>query len=189
MAQKALVSNQMKLMTKFAVLLALVLGPAGYSCCYGDLFGLQYTFDSNSFGSGTVVQGVFDGTAQGDLITDISNAAFFYNGAYFGPIFYQQNTAGTGPAVVSFDGTENDFIFAGTLGDAFISDTGPQTINAVIAFDIGANSLAIGPIDPRFWYVVDYSTVPDSAPTVLMLGLGIVGLVALHRWRSRFRSA
>lgn len=179
----------MKIIAKFALLgLALALGLGG-SSCYGDLFGLQYTFDSNSLGSGTVVQGIFTGVANGDLITDISNANFFYDGTSFGPVFYQENTEGTGPAVISFDGTENDFVFAGAAGDALISDTGPQTSNAVIAFDIGANSLALGIIDPRYWEVVDLSTVPDSSPTIAMLGLGIVGLIALHRRRSRFRLA
>jgi hypothetical protein len=171
-------------MTKFAAVLTIALGLSAASC-YGDLFDFSYTFDSSSFGSGTVIAGTFDGTANGNLISNIYNASLTFDGSSFGTIFYVANVEADAPAVISFNGAQNDFVFGGSAGDLFLSDTGPQTSNAVIAVDLGSSSLAFGAIDSRYWSIVDTSTksVPDSGTTVILLGLGLVGLACVRRWK------
>jgi hypothetical protein len=174
----------MKAIIRYSVLLAVALGLSA-AACYGDLFDLSYTFDSSSIGSGTVVTGQFNGAATGNLINSISNLSLFFDGSSFGTIFYSENVEGTGPAVLSFNGTQNDFVFAGTAGDAFVSDTGPHTANGIVALDLATSSLALGAIDPRYWTVVDVTThsVPDSGATLIMLGLGLVSLACVSRWK------
>ncbi len=78
----------------------------------------QYSFD---FGNGDVVSGMFDGTANGNLVTGLSNISASYNGVAFngsGSLFvysygtysdYYRLSPGTGYA--SFDGTNNNFLF------------------------------------------------------------------------------
>jgi len=159
--------------------------------CYGDLFKLSYVFDSSSYGSGTVVTGAFTGTANGDLITNISNTALFFDGGYLGPIFYSENYEDTGPAVVSFDGLQNDFVFAGTSGYMFLSVTNVPNVDAVLALNfVDSGVVALGELNPNNWKVVDVSTssVPDGdANTLILLGLGITSLACVRRWKSGTR--
>jgi len=184
--QNMLTQWHMKAITRYSALLALAMGLSA-AACYGDLFDLSYTFDSSSIGSGTVVTGQFNGTATGNLINGISNLSLFFDGSSFGTIFYSENVEGTGPAVVSLNGAQNDFVFAGTAGDAFVSDTGPNTVNGIVALDLGSGSLALGAIDPRYWTVVDVTSrsVPESDSTLIMLGLGLVSLACVSRWKSQ----
>jgi hypothetical protein len=72
---------------------------------------------SDTFGSGDVVTGSFDGTVNGNLITGLSNisvslngVAFSSNGALFGSSYIDHQWQ-SGGAVASFDGTANNFMF------------------------------------------------------------------------------
>jgi hypothetical protein len=182
-----LLLHLMNAIQRFAALSTIALSCAAASC-YGDLFDFSYVFGPGSLGSGTVATGVFDGTANGDLINNISNVALFIDGSSLGPIFHSENFEGTGPAVVSFDGAQNDFVFAGLTGGLVLSVTGPSTNNAIVALNfVTDNIIAAGTIDPGNWSVVDLSTssVPDRGATITMLGLGIASLACVTRWRSR----
>jgi hypothetical protein len=177
----------MKLIHRFLALLAVALSLTA-ATAYGDLFNFSYTFDSNSIGGiGAVATGTFDGDLSGNLINNISNASLFLDGSSFGTVFYSENVEGTGPAVVSLDGTQNDFFFLSSSGDGLASVSGPSTANAVIAFNLPTNSFALDGINLSNWSVIDASTssVPDGGATIVMLGLGVAGLACVSRWRSR----
>ncbi len=76
---------------------------------------------SYTFGSGAVVAGSFTGTANGNLITDLSDISASLNGIGFAPTLYGIGYSNYAPnayrwvptgAVASFDGTQNQFMFA-----------------------------------------------------------------------------
>jgi hypothetical protein len=75
----------------------------------------QYSYD---FDNGDVVSGMFDGTANGNLVTELSNISASYNGVAFngsGSLFaasydYDLQWWTVGNAYASFDGTNNNFM-------------------------------------------------------------------------------
>lgn len=77
-------------------------------------FNFSYTF-----GNGAVVTGSFDGTANGNLVTGLSNIsvaingnAFSGNGSLSASAFDRDNYSWYNSAVVSFNGLESNFGFA-----------------------------------------------------------------------------
>ncbi|HVU16558.1 MAG TPA: MBG domain-containing protein [Candidatus Didemnitutus sp.] len=81
-----------------------------------DTYYFSYHFDA---GGGIDVSGTFVGSRSGNLITNISGVTASFNGSpVTGPLFAVAHDSGgprgwstSAPAVVSFDGTANDFVF------------------------------------------------------------------------------
>jgi len=154
---------------------------------YGDEFDFSYTFlgTSPGFGGPGVVTGSFDGTQSGNLITDISDITILFDGNPFGSNFQQYGYNGSyveGAAVVSIDGTQNDFYFFS--GDNF----GNPSLQSLTLYGynfVDLNGAIVDqndstPISSR-WSVTDVSTVPDGGATIALLGGALAGLTALRR--------
>jgi len=166
---------------------------------------------SYSFEKGLIVSGTFDGTANGNLINDISNVSVVFNGeALNGTISIQSMvTPGQwvfqdGGAYISFDGTQNNFQFNFygnyTSGDAgyygyvasFWGGQEPGTQPVISAFLVDKTTITFsgatdGPLN-KSWLITDLSTpsVPDSGMTGGMLLFSIFGLIGFTGLKRKF---
>ncbi|MET3722162.1 PEPxxWA-CTERM sorting domain-containing protein [Sphingomonas trueperi] len=147
-------------------------------------------------GSG-VVTGTFDGTLNGNLITNLSNiyvfvdgAAFNSNGALYNFAFNLSDTSWTGnAAVASLDGTQNNFLFS----DGDVANYQPYTgyfyslsnyVDIAIMQSTSANFFANSPSSFRA------ELVPEPASWTLMIGgFGLVGAALRQRRSMRVRFA
>ena len=159
------------------------------STAHAGIFAYSYTF-----GVGDIVTGTFVGTQNGNLIADISDATVLLNGISIGDAIY---TAGfsiphvwgptaDGLAVVSIDGTQNNFVFSASDLDhggnwlngeiASLSYPGwsgmAGTWNGKSDFDVPMNIS---------WSVRNISSIPDTGATAAVLGVSLIGLAALRR--------
>ena len=157
---------------------------------FGDTFEYAYTFLS-----GDVVSGRFDGTLSGDLISHISKATLVINGVEISsPIFEASYDDASGryrdgEAVASLDGSKNNFFFINSdVGDDDFTFTSYFYSLPELGFAAGA---LFGQGDPYFlpdeemfsrsWTVTSVTQgVPDSASTLGLLGLSILGLACFR---------
>jgi hypothetical protein len=187
----------MKILSKLTMLAVAAFGLATGSV-YANSFDLSYDFDGPAVAPGNLlVKATFDGTQNGNLVTDISNVALTINGISVGGTYFVTSLFGspseesfTGPAsgaVGSIDGTANDFAFVNSANTAFDSiyfesyngfiqvvDSGLYPPMVAFGTDYALNSS---------WSLVDppSSPVPDSGTTASLLGLSVLGLVGLRR--------
>ncbi|SDF69156.1 MULTISPECIES: FxDxF family PEP-CTERM protein [unclassified Duganella] len=153
----------------------------------------QYSY---TFADGNVASGTFDGTANGNLITDLTNITAFANGVAFKTQYGEVATTifnyasdmwggAAGGAVASFDGTANNLLFTGGTrqpgGGFFYGSTlnlGPRMTNLLGAGVTPWGSTG-GAYSAARWSV---SAVPEPATYGMLLGgLGLVGLMARRR--------
>lgn len=155
-----------------------------------ELFNYSYTFNSN-----TVVTGSFDGTAAGNLVTNLSNVSANLNGiALIGSGSLYANSRSnsgswqTGGAVASFNGLQNNFIFldtnyptSATFQNFFASVTYPLNSQAVTAIEVNHSNLQRGGNNaPISWSLV--ASVPEPETYAMLLaGLGLMGAVLRRR--------
>jgi hypothetical protein len=187
------------------------------AAAHADEYSYSYTFSGNFYpydrsSAGHTVSGTFDGNASGNLITGISNATVNLDGSPLitGTVYAEGITDdiisgpawADGAAVVSFDGTQNDFGFSDTDYAAtsnfnkLFRGLGPPVTLGQSYYEIYNSSGMQGMTDyvdlyypPYFvtpngiWTVTDLSTqsVPDAASTLPLLGGALAGLAALRR--------
>lgn len=182
-------------MNKFlsAVLAATI---ASASCMAQAATGYAFSY---TFESGASVTGSFTGDASGNLINNLADIHFSFNGTpVAGPIIGQYGPFNPNPPIASFDGRQNQLLFANSdFSRIFMSldagsDYGPPGTNAfLVLIDGGLDGACdsvtgqaaapytcggmIGRV-PR-WSV---SVVPEpNAALLLAAGLGLLA------WRRR----
>lgn len=147
-----------------------------------------------------VVTGSFDGTASGDLITDLSNISVVVNGSL---IFHDSGNLWSdhwdpvssswvaGGAVASFDGLQNNFLF---VDSNFPADPNYTEYYYSDHLSNYLNDLYVGswvydaPYTSGTWSVTaqDSSSGPSAVAepsSMLLVGASLMGLVGVNRRR------
>lgn len=152
---------------------------------------------SYDFTDGTAISGSFDGTANGDLVTGLSNISLLLNGASLSssPFRAYGFAANTGSpnlnAVVSFSGLQSNFIFTdgspdGSTGSFFLaipySSTSTSLVQFVTSAGMYVTDSAPGTNVQANWHV---TSVPEPETYAMLLaGLGLLGVAARRRKQS-----
>jgi hypothetical protein len=168
-----------------SVALAFVL--AAGTAAQAATFNFSYTFDD-----GNKVTGSFDGTANGNLVTDLSHIFVSLNGNAFpgsGSLgAYSFDTATSNweeHAVVSFDGLHSNFGFSdghpSTSGEIFLLipyDTSSTEFAQLLHGGSESSDFGI-PTVAAHWQL---TAVPEPETYAMLLaGLGLVGFAARRR--------
>jgi hypothetical protein len=184
----------MKNISKLAQLFLFASAFAG-AVSYGNTFDYSFTF--GDFGS---VNGSFDGTQNGNLISGITHASVFVNGnsidtgaGIFAEGYNASHKLQNGFAQVSIDGSQNNFMFVnGDFGAGksytgyfFSEGNGSGNPDLMEAFDSSHSfynyNLAL--LTSRNWTVAERSnqSVPDTDSTIGLFASALIGLVSLRR--------
>lgn len=192
-------------MKKALCILGLISALAASSASQATLFNYSYTFES-----GNTVSGSFDGTANGNLITNLSNifvsldnVALNGSGNLFGSHYDYNYGFVSGGAVASFDGTQNNFLFIDAdfpnsynytnyfyqIGQSGTNLTDQSyaynASNGNYAYDYPANYGYTGHnYSSSRWSINGQSQataqVPEPAPLALM-AIGLLGTIVVRR--------
>ncbi|GGP24835.1 hypothetical protein [Silvimonas amylolytica] len=206
----------MRLLAALGIVLGFIFSTANASAKYE----YSYTFadpapnaDSprSVVGTAYTVYGTFLGTANGDLITNLSDVFLSVkdnNGNVLidkEPIFpYAGPSFGLIPDVLSFSGHHNQFIFdwddslggpAPVHGYAFTSygneatdDAYGQGVDVFSLFGAGGFHVSDQIAEPSSWKVTEVSPVPEPETYVLTM-MGLVALYPTYRKKSHNRRA
>ena len=175
--------------------LSVLASTLSFTACFGNVFDYSFTF-----GDGSVVNGSFDGTQNGNLINGITNASVFVNGnsidtgaGIFAEGYNASHKFQNGLAQVSIDGSQNSFLFAnGDLGGGqsytgyfFSFGYGPGNPDLMEALDAGHGfyNYNLATLTSSNWKVIEHSSqsVPDTNSTVGLFGSAVIGLAAFRR--------
>jgi hypothetical protein len=160
----------------------------------GSTFDFSYAFS----GGGPLASGSFEGTRNGNLIDVIGGVTLSLNGTPLSGPFYLESWTDNGllgyvngGAVVSIDGTQNNFLFINTdyanndySYTAFFGSVNNMQFpfDTVQTFDSGPMALGywrdFGV--QTSWSVSERSSVPDTTATFTLLGASFIGLAALR---------
>lgn len=174
----------MQITSKSVLLLAAVLGLAAASV-------KATTFDySYLFGDGLSVTGTLDGTLNGHFVENVSNVSVLFNGSaipgssvitggYDGSAFVD------GPAIVSFDALNNNFLFRSSDFDVgfYMVNAAVFSSNTATAYAFTDDLFLVSSEDTseRGTWSLTASTVPESGLTIALLGLTVTGLLWFRR--------
>lgn len=180
-------------MTRFARTAIAVTAFLACAASHAETFYYSYTFHT-----GHAITGSFDGTANGNLVTGLSNISVEFDGESLisGPVTDYGYTRATnkwtaGTAVLSFDGTANNFAFAGSqfgIGHMFfIGDDEARGVSSAVIFastGVTVDEDSPGVIQSR--WTLTREPIPPAVPepetyAMLLAGLGLVGFAARHK--------
>lgn len=170
---------------------ALTISTGAHATKFEFSWNAEYGFNAGN----NVVTGTFEGTTNGNLITDLSNISVFINGIAFngnGNLYglsYDTNSATgwvSGGAQASFNGTENNFLFI----NADYPNSYDYTNYFYSSFNVGGSqaydfndwnnyAYTFGSTTPDNWSVSPVS-VPEPTP-LLLLALGLLGLTRFRQ--------
>lgn len=169
---------------------------AAFASAHAETFNFSYTF-----ADGQAVTGSLSGTLVGDLVESISNVHLNFAGVdYSGTLLGASWSDTTGDwnsaagAVVSTDGSKNNFIFAdanaqtdaASVTNYFYVVNGSSVLGSQ-AFALNGNSgdLAFDePANNATWSLVAAAVTPVPEPAsaaMFMAGLGMLGAIARRR--------
>lgn len=168
------------------------------AAAHATTFNFSYTFSDS-----TVVTGTFDGTANGNLVTGLSNISVLVNGVGFAAngtlisgAFDRDTYSWPTAAVVSFNGLESNFGFVDGDFNNANADVFLIVPYNTTSTDLAFLSSAVGNAGEEApavnlqatWHLEAVpltSTVPEPGTYgMLLAGLGLMGAVARRRLRS-----
>ncbi len=162
-----------------------IIGIAACSLVTSPSFATTYDFSDNikTWDQTILIDGWFDGTANGNLIVGLSDISVFINGVAFssnGSLFdsaWYGNSWHAGNGYASFDGTQNNFLFIDTNFPTY-QVWNNYLVDVSNAFS-GYIASGAGAYGPRTWNVY---AVPEPT-TFAVMGLALLGLM-LVRYRN-----
>lgn len=161
----------------------------------GNAHATLYTYSLRD-AQNNLISGAFEGTASGNLITDISNISLKLNGEdvsgghVFTALTYNEDTHHWEyGSVLSFNGAKNNFLFinsdyiAGDYSyDAFLNSISIESVseNYFLHRPSSVYSSMLGAPAAYNWTVSAVNEVPEPASFGL-ISLGLAGLGAIYR--------
>lgn len=177
-------------MHKFLRLLAGAALLASASVANAGLYDYQYIFSD-----GSVINGSFQGSANGNLITGLSDFSAYVNGEAFAQngTLLIRDVNGNNNGVVSFDGTQTSLLLVNSLRPAnmshilligaFEGSAVTNVINYSTPTQFNAEGPGFTPYASARWRV---TAVPEPATGAMLLsGLALVGAAARRRKAAR----
>jgi hypothetical protein len=188
----------MNVISRFTLVSVATFGLAA-GLAFGNSFDLSYQFNGPACTQDFLVTATFDGTQNGNLVTDISDVTLALNGLSVGANYVVASLAGpvtgapfTGPAgnaVISIDGTQNDFSFVDVSGNGFKTiDFQSYSLDSYIQVtdsyypQFSGTSFSRDPMINDSWTLKDppSAPVPERGTTASLLGLSLLGLACFH---------
>jgi hypothetical protein len=167
---------------KAAVLVAAFAGASAHA----DTFDFSYTFNGAG-GLGGTITGSFQGTQSGQFVTDVSNVSVVFDGTAFnGPLFSGTSNSdgslsyGPSAAVISFNASQNNFVFADSNDPQGNGVTTAFLFNSTAGFTNAFNTNVLtnntdGDDATGQWSLKEATPVPvPAALPLLASGLGFL---------------